>query len=143
MSSDTLTKYAARPLTAFGIGAAGTHLFAPDVAGLGLEIKGVHVPVWVFGGLAAAAGVALGQLTNDYIAPHITSLTLLNAPMHSALNVGIGAGGSALAYHLAAGPGWTDSVGIPSLFAISAAAEVGSGYLTESWWRPMIEQYMH
>ena len=142
MSSDSMTKYVARPLTAFGIGAAGTHFLAPATAGMGLEIKGMTVPVWVFGGLAAAVGVALGQFTNDYVAPHITSLTLLNAPLHSALNVGIGASGSALAYHLAAGPGWTDTVGLPNLLAVSAIAEIGSGYLAESWWRPMIDQYM-
>jgi hypothetical protein len=142
MSSDTLTKYAARPLTAFAIGAAGTHVFAPGVAGLALEIKGVQIPVWVFGGLASAVGVALGQVTNDYVAPHITSLTLLSAPVHSALNIGIGASSTALAYHLAAGSAWSDSVGLTSVLAISAASEIGSGYLTESWWRPMIEQYM-
>lgn len=142
MSVDTISKYALRPASAFVIGAAGTKVFCPAVANMCLDIKGVMVPVWVFGGLSSAIGVALGQVVNDYVAPHITTLTALNAPMHSALNVGIGTGGTAMAYHMAAGEGWTNSVGITSVVAISAVSEIGSGYLTEMWWKPMLQSYM-
>ena len=85
MSADTLSKYVAKPATAFAIGAAATQLMMGGDQGI--TIGGVFVPMWAFGGLASAAGVELGQVVNDYVAPHVTSITLLSAPVHTALNI--------------------------------------------------------
>jgi hypothetical protein len=139
MSSDTLSKYVAKPASAFVIGAAATQLMMGGDQGI--TIGGVFVPMWAFGGLASAAGVELGQVVNDYVAPHVTSITLLSAPVHTALNIAIGATATALAYHMAAGGNWSDTVGITSVLGIAAVAEVGSGYATSMWWQPMLQQY--
>ena len=140
---DNYCKYAARPGTAFLIGAAGTQVFTPQVADSTMNIFGVQVPVWAFSGLACAVSSVLGQVMTDTIAPHVTQLTLLSAPAHTGVNIALSVGTTALAYNTMAGKGWTDSVSLPGIVAIAASAEVGSGYLTESWIRPALNQYMN
>lgn len=139
---DNYCNYGARPVTSFVIGCAATQVLAPSIANMELRIKGTAIPVWVFGGLSAAVGTLIGQLTTQYVSPHITMLTVINAPVHTALNVGIGTAGTALAYSQAIGDGWSNEISLPSLVGVSAIAEVGSSYLTENWIRPMIQQYM-
>lgn len=141
-SLDNYCKYGARPATSFVIGCAATQVLCPSVANMDVVIKGMPVPVWLLGGAASALGTLIGQITTDYVSPQITTVSLIANPAHTALNVGIGTAGSALAYSLAAGSNWSDEVSLVSLFGVAAISEVGSSYLTENWIRPAASQYM-
>jgi hypothetical protein len=143
MSSDEIAKYVTKPATAFAIGAGATYLLTPNAGDVGINLGGMFIPLWALGGFATALGVEVGQLASDYGAPHITNLTAGNAPAHTLINIGLGAAGTALAFQLAIGDGWVNTIGIAQLIAVAAAAEVGSGYATELYWKPFLEQYMH
>lgn len=141
LSTENYCKYGSRPACSFVLGCAATKVLAPSVADMYINIKGNDIPVWVFGGISAAVGTLLGQLATDYLSPHVTQLSALNAPLHSALNVGIQTSGTALAYSMAIGSNWSNDISLLSVVGVAAISECGSSYLTENWIKPAVQQY--
>lgn len=139
MSSETIAKYVAKPATAFAVGGAIGAYARP---GLTVPVFGTRVPAWAVAGAVCAIGSEFTALAHDYLWPHVTQLTLLNAPLNSAANVGINAAAGALTYNVLV-PGALNEVGAAELIGAAALAEVISSYATELYWKPFIEQCMH
>ena len=138
MSSETLAKYVAKPATAFVVGGAMGAYARP---GLTVPIFGKRIPAWAVAGLVCAAGSEAVALLHDYVIPHVTQLTLLSHPVETALAIGVNAGAGALTYSVLV-PGALAEIGAMELIGAAALAEVISGYATEMYWRPALEQYM-
>ena len=137
MSSDTLSKYVAKPATAFAVGSAISAFARPN---LDVVLFGKLIPAWVLGGIVCAVGSEASGLLHDYVMPHIVDFTLLNRPAETAAAIAVSAGTGALAYNTLA-PGSLRQVGASELIIAATAAEVISGYATQMWWKPFLEQY--
>ena len=134
-SPDTLANYVAKPAISFAIGSALAAYVRPDTD---VKIFGTSMPAWVLGGIAAFVSAEVEGLAHDYLWPHVTELTLLNAPMNTAANVAIHAATSALVYNTLL-PGSLKVISVPELVAAGAIQEVGSSYITQTWVKPWYE----
>jgi len=138
MNSDSVSRYVAKPATAFCIGSAIGGYMQP---GLEVDIFGMPVPAWVLGGLVGLVGSEASALANEYLWPHAGHATLLERPLETFAAITTNAGAGALAYTLLT-PGALGEVGLVQLVGASALIEVSSGYITDKWLKPVIEQYM-
>jgi hypothetical protein len=134
MSTDTLAKYVAKPATAFAVGSVIGSYMRPD---LSVAVFGKRIPAWALAGIVCAVGAEASGLLHDTIMSHIPHLSVLEHPAETAASIAVNAGAGALAYHFAA-PGALNTVGVTELLVASTVAEVVSGYMTESWWKPML-----
>lgn len=137
MSSETLAKYVAKPATAFAVGSVIGAYVRPSLT---VPVFGTRIPAWVLAGLVCAIGSEASALLHDYVMPHVMDLTLLNRPAETAAAVAVSAGTGALAYNTLV-PGSLKEIGVTELITAALAAEVISGYATEMWWKPMLQQY--
>src|SRR4051794_24267021 len=83
----TARNYLVKPAAAAGIVAAGTALWAP---GYTIKIPGTQTemnPILLAAG-ATFVAVEVASLINQYLFPHIPVINALEAPAHTALNVG-------------------------------------------------------
>ena len=137
MSTDTLARYVAKPATAFAVGGAIGAYVRPN---LSVPVFGKRIPAWVLAGLICAVGSEASGLLHDTIMSHIPNITLLERPAETAAAIAVNAGAGALAYTLVA-PGALNEIGATELILASTVAEVVSGYVTEMWWKPFMQQY--
>jgi hypothetical protein len=138
LRSETVAKYIAKPATAFAAGAAIGGYMRP---GMDVVIMGVAVPAWVLAGAVCAIGAEVSAVANKYVFPHVTELSVLDRPIETAYAISVNAGAGALAYSLLA-PGALGEVGVTELLFAAAAAELISGYTTDRWIKPMLDQWM-
>lgn len=140
MDSDTYTKYLVKPAVMGALVAAGVMAYRPGAMVVMKGRDGVSLAM-VAGGATVIAAEACA-LINDYLFPHIPKISLISAPLHTALNVGAQVGVTAALENYIS-PGLVGDVGITELVAFAAAAEVGSTYLVDQWLRPMYASTGH
>jgi len=137
MSADSISKYVAKPAICFAVGSSIGGYMRPN---LDVTMFGKSVPAWAIAGLAVAVGAEAVALVHDYVMPHVPSLSILEHPAETALAIGVNAGAGALTYNVLV-PGALGEVGTTELITAAALAELVSGYLTETWVKPMLEQH--
>ena len=136
MSADSISKYVAKPAMSFAVGSAIGAYMRP---GMDVSLFGKDVPAWVIAGLAVGIGSEVVALVHDYVMPHVPALSAFEYPAETALAIGVNAGAGALTYNVLV-PGALGQVGTTELVAAAALAEVISGYVTEKWAKPMLQQ---
>jgi hypothetical protein len=110
----------------------------PDMAVKIPMLEGNYPLPLVVGALSFLAS-EVSEYVNSTVFEHIPQISALTHPMHSALNVGVIAGGvSALENFLS--PGLVGDLGATQVIGIAALAEVSSTYLANEWLKPMYEK---
>lgn len=139
MESNNIAKYAIKPAVMAGITMAGTAMWRPK--GM-VSIIGNRAPIplpLVVGAVTFIAAEA-SALINTYLFPHIPVINVLEAPMHTALTIGVQTTVTAGVENFIA-PGLVGDLGISELVAFAVIAEVGSSYVTDYWITPMLSRY--
>jgi hypothetical protein len=98
----------------------------------------VPLPMVVAGVTFVAAEVT--ALINDYLFPQIPQISILSAPLHTGLNIGVQIGVTAgLENYMS--PGLVGDLGLTELALFAAGSEVASTYIVNELIRPTIMKY--
>jgi hypothetical protein len=135
MESDTTSKYLIKPAVMAAIVAAGALAYRPGAL---VQIPGssdVPLPVIAAGVTFVAAEVC--ALVNEYLFPHIPQLSIISAPLHSGLNIGVQIGVTAALENYIS-PGLVGDLGLTELAVFATGAEIGSQYIVDQWITPTL-----
>jgi hypothetical protein len=138
MDSDNYAKYFLKPAVMAAIVAGGAAMYRPGAQVSLSSGTTVSLPLVVAGATFAAAEVA--SLMNEYLFPQIPQISLLSAPIHTGLNIGVQVAVTAAIENMAA-PGLVGDIGLTELAVFAAGAEVTSTYLVNEIIRPTIMKY--
>lgn len=138
MNSCYISKYAIKPAVMASITAAGAAMWRPNAMVLVPGTGAVPLPFVVAGVTFIAAEAS--ALINTYLFPHIPVINLLEAPMHTALTVGVQTAVTAGVENYVS-PGLVGDLGITELVAFAVIAEVGSTYIVDQWITPALYRY--
>lgn len=136
----TARNYLVKPAAAAAIVAVGAKIYRP---GAMVKIPGTQqrmsLPLLAAGATFVAAEAA--ALINEYLFPHIPIINAIEAPAHTALNVGAQVAITAGVENYMS-PGLLQDIPLSELAVFAAAAEVGSTYLTDELFIPMFTRWM-
>jgi hypothetical protein len=130
--------YLLKPAAASAIAGGAAYMWRGNAPVLIPGAGTVSFPLLVAGGTFVASEVA--ALINDYLFPHIPVINAVQAPMHTALNVGAVAAVTAGVENFYS-PGLSSEQGLGEIGMLAAAAEVGSTYICDEWLIPMYNQW--
>ena len=137
-SPDSMTRYGIKPAAVASISATAAALYRP---GAHVLIAGQAWPLPVLVGAATFAASELVELVNSYLFEHIPVISILSAPMHTGLSIGMLTGVVAGVENQFS-PGLVGDLGLPEIAAFAAASEIGGTYLTNQWLSPWMQQMM-
>jgi hypothetical protein len=138
MDSDNYSKYLLKPAVMSAIVAGGVAFYRPD-SRVGLSGgTSASLPLVVAGATFAAAEVA--ALMNEYLFPQIPQISILSAPLHTGLNIGVQVAVTAAVENMAA-PGLASDIGLGELVAFATGAEIASTYIVNELIRPTLMKY--
>jgi hypothetical protein len=138
MDSENYSKYFLKPAVMAAIVAGGAAMYRPGSMVKIPGSKSVSLPLVVAGVTFIAAEAS--ALVNEYLFPQIPQITLLAAPLHTGLTIGVQVGVTAgLENYIS--PGLVGDLGLTELTVFAAGAEVASTYLVNEWIRPTIMKY--
>lgn len=138
MDSNYISKYVTKPTVMAGITAAGAAMWRPNAMVL---VPGTGpVPLSIVVGAVTFIAAEASALINCYLFPHIPAINVLEAPMHTALTVGVQTAVTAYVEDYVA-PGLVGDLGITELVAFAVIAEVGSTYIVDQWITPAMSRY--
>ena len=138
MDPSTTTKYVIKPAVMAGIVGVGALLYRPGANVVIAGSSDVPLPLVAAGATFLAAEAC--ALMNEYLFEHIPQISVLSAPLHSGLNIGVQMGVTAGIENYIS-PGLVSDLGLTELAVFAACAEIGSQYLTDMWINPMLRSW--
>ena len=138
MSSDHVSRFFFKPASVAVVSSAAVAYMVPDMTVKIPMLSGDYPLPLVVGALSFVAS-ELSEYVNSTVFEHITQISALSHPMHSALNVGVIAGGVSALENLVS-PGLVGDMGMAQILGIAALAEISSTYLVSEFFKPMYEK---
>lgn len=135
MSTDQFTRFALKPASVALISGAAAMALRP---GAEVIFRGGAYPLGLVVAGATFIASEVSEYVNSAVFSHIPRIGALSHPVHSALNVGVVAGGVAAVENYAS-PGLVGDLGIAEIVGVAALAEVAGTYLANEWLKPMYE----
>ena len=138
MDTDNYSRFFLKPAVMAALVAGGAAMYRP---GAKVALAGgttASLPMVVAGATFAAAEVA--ALMNEYLFPQIPQISILSAPIHTGLNIGVQVAVTAGVESYMA-PGLASDIGLGELVVFATGAEVASTYLVNEWIRPTLIKY--
>jgi hypothetical protein len=135
MSTDQITRFALKPASVAAVSAAAAMALRP---GAEVIIGGGTYPLSLVVAGASFLASEVSEYINSTVFPHIPRIGALSHPVHSALNMGVVAGGVAFVENYAS-PGLVGDLGIAEIVGVAALAEVAGTYISNEWLKPMWE----
>jgi hypothetical protein len=136
MSADTVTKYVLKPASMAAVAGGAVAAWRPG-AQVRVGDKAIPLPLIVGGAVFLAGEVS--ELVNTYLFDHIPSISLLSAPLHTGLSIGVQTGVVAAVENYVS-PGLVGDLGLPEIVAFAAGAEIAGNYLAKEWLLPYYRQ---
>jgi hypothetical protein len=138
MDSDSYSKYFLKPAVMAAIVAGGAAFYRPGAQVALSSGTTVSLPLVAAGATFVAAEVA--SLMNEYLFPQIPQISILSAPLHTGLNIGVQVAVTAAVENMAA-PGLSSDIGLAELAVFATGAEVASTYIVNELIRPTLQKY--
>jgi len=138
MSSDHLTRFLFKPASVAAVSSVAVAYMVPNMAVKIPMLSGNYSLPLVVGVLSFVVS-EVSEYVNSTVFEHIPQISALSHPMHSALNVGVIAGGVSALENLVS-PGLVGDLGVAEVVGIAALAEVSSTYISHEWLKPLYER---
>jgi hypothetical protein len=136
MSVENVTKYVLKPASMAAVAGGAAAAWRPG-AQVRVGDKAIPLPLVVAGATFLASEVS--ELINTYLFEHIPSISLLSAPLHTGLSIGVETGVVAAVENYLS-PGLVGDLGLPELVAFAAGSEIAGNYLAKEWLAPWWSQ---
>jgi hypothetical protein len=136
MSVENVTKYVLKPASMAVVAAGASAAWRPG-ATVYIGDKIVPLPLVIAGATFLASEVS--ELINTYLFEHIPSISLLSAPLHTGLSIGVQTGVVATVENYMS-PGMVGEIGLAELAVFAAGSEIAGNYLAKEWLAPWYQQ---
>lgn len=137
MSSDQATRFFFKPASVAAVSSAAAAYMIPN-ASVKIPMLSGDYPLPLVVGAITFLVSEVSEYVNSTVFEHIPQISVLSHPMHSALNVGVIAGGVSAIENLIS-PGLVGDMGASQILGIAALAEVSGTYLANQWLKPWYE----
>lgn len=139
MSSDHVTRFFFKPASVAVVSSAAVAYMVPNMS-VKIPMLAGDYPLPLVVGAVSFLVSELSEYVNSTVFEHIPQISALSHPLHSALNVGVMAGGVSALENLIS-PGLVGDMGATQIVGIAALAEISSTYLANEWLKPLYEKH--